>query len=969
MPHKLQFHIAHVTSEGESGRARDLLQQGPGARGWVSAPFCTYPQQVIIRLQERSHLSKLQLLAHQHLIPERIDLYIGDVEEDKDVALHNASFTLLGHLKLSDNTHSKYKARELKSVTLSCTGIYLKLTLHKNHVNRLNLYNQVGLVGVNVLGNEVEDNNNSVSPDGEGGQVPGGQKGGDVPLYHDLAFSMYVDAQVAETIKVLEERKAVALAEKRDQYATRLSAAVTQLRTAGERLGKYEIEKRHAIDTEHYTRAKEKKEQAERYREEVYRDLNIEELLEPKGKLATNDTGANSTPHPSTLPPPYHPRPSSPSPDTPPSPPTHLPPARYPHTPPRPPPSPPRSPSPPPLRPPTQPLPQVGGGGGAMTPRPPPSPRHTYNSYDERTLPALKHRDVDERGEDDPSSPLHAPRRPPALSEGDRNDAALPIDVFGSELVEKVYSKNYSEKEAGLSHLHQLLMNYTPEDTGVRPDRFVRAAVVVVRRGLRDKVFSVGQRAAHTLTHIITSFVSEHRVTRKEVAGILDKVLPDLLAKMADNAPRTQQLASSTVLTLLQYSLERGVGSVGVEVTRPLTNSVHPRAALCRATLMEKELQALGVEELPREKESGFSVKQVVEFSHSAFRHQNSEVRKVGERLLLLLHPHHAPAVRRVLPPPDDVQRRSVHYRNLMDQLDAIDEKREAPPPPSGVGRGGATPPHKASPPSTSTTPPSQRTDHHNHHHHYHHQAPPSPPQPSPPPPPPHHLGAMGGGGGLGGFGGAARGGGAPLVCVTPEEVVEVRGRALSRLNGSCVDLTSDLESLTSPGDPDDRTCIFCGVYDEAFTDEGGLDLHYWRACPMLTRCANCRQVVEVASLTHHLLGECSASTQYRRCERCSEAIAKKVFQTHALAKTCTPSRPEPLANHCPLCHENIPPWEDGWRGHLLPGPDACLASPRAWPGVKKSQGASTGSGGVGGRKPGGAATPGTPRRSVSKRR
>lgn len=36
--------------------------------------------------------------------------------------------------------------------------------------------------------------------------------------------------------------------------------------------------------------------------------------------------------------------------------------------------------------------------------------------------------------------------------------------------------------------------------------------------------------------------------------------------------------------------------------------------------------------------------------------------------------------------------------------------------------------------------------------------------------------------------------------------------------------------------------CIFCGERDETFTEEG-LDLHYWKHCPMLTRCDFCKQV------------------------------------------------------------------------------------------------------------------------------
>ncbi|EDO38442.1 predicted protein, partial [Nematostella vectensis] len=42
-------------------------------------------------------------------------------------------------------------ARELKSIHLDAEGQFIKLLVHKNYVNRYNLYNQVGLVAVNVI--------------------------------------------------------------------------------------------------------------------------------------------------------------------------------------------------------------------------------------------------------------------------------------------------------------------------------------------------------------------------------------------------------------------------------------------------------------------------------------------------------------------------------------------------------------------------------------------------------------------------------------------------------------------------------------------------------------------------------------------------------------------------------------------------------------------------------------------------
>ena len=45
---------------------------------------------------------------------------------------------------MADNEKTGFKARELKSVHVDAVGRYLRLVVHKNHVNKYNLYNQVG---------------------------------------------------------------------------------------------------------------------------------------------------------------------------------------------------------------------------------------------------------------------------------------------------------------------------------------------------------------------------------------------------------------------------------------------------------------------------------------------------------------------------------------------------------------------------------------------------------------------------------------------------------------------------------------------------------------------------------------------------------------------------------------------------------------------------------------------------------
>lgn len=48
------------------------------------------------------------------------------------------------YVSLCDNEKTGCKARELKSVYVDAVGQFLKLILHQNHVNKYNVYNQVG---------------------------------------------------------------------------------------------------------------------------------------------------------------------------------------------------------------------------------------------------------------------------------------------------------------------------------------------------------------------------------------------------------------------------------------------------------------------------------------------------------------------------------------------------------------------------------------------------------------------------------------------------------------------------------------------------------------------------------------------------------------------------------------------------------------------------------------------------------
>lgn len=70
------------------------------------------------------------------------------------------------------------------------------------------------------------------------------------------------------------------LKEENFDEAKRLKQAMSELYKIGERLARYEIEKRQAIEEEDYERAKQKKEQIQEYRTETYKQLQQNNLLD-----------------------------------------------------------------------------------------------------------------------------------------------------------------------------------------------------------------------------------------------------------------------------------------------------------------------------------------------------------------------------------------------------------------------------------------------------------------------------------------------------------------------------------------------------------------------------------------------------------------------------------------------------------------------------------------------------------------
>lgn len=60
------------------------------------------------------------------------------------------------------------------------------------------------------------------------------------------------------------------------------------------------------------------------------------------------------------------------------------------------------------------------------------------------------------------------------------------------------------------------------------------------------------------------------------------------------------------------------------------------------------------------------------------------------------------------------------------------------------------------------------------------------------------------------------------------------------------------------------------------------MNSHYWRTCPMLVRCKECNQVVEITTLVDHLIMECEQREHYMQCSQCTEAVRLEEYENHS---------------------------------------------------------------------------------------
>lgn len=874
MPHKIGFVVVSSSGHEDGFSARELMIHAPTVSGWRSPRFCQFPQEIVVQMVERCRIRKLQLLAHQYMIPSKVEFYVSESLPEHFAPRQAERFRRLGYVSLCDNEKTGCKARELKSVYVDAVGQFLKLIFHQNHTNKYNIYNQVALVAINIIGDpaDVSDESHITSREklidhylGHHAEDPAlegtcsGKPDYISPL-DDLAFDMYQDPEVAQIIRRLDERKREAVQKERYDYAKTLKQAIADLQKVGERLGRYEVEKRCAVEREDYDLAKHKKRQMEQYRGRVYAQLELHSLVDaelmrrpfdwPLQPLVHSDSPRHQPP---ALPPPpeeervtesqcvepsLQDKPSSRPLDASPQ---HCPvaqplPAAHPH-----------------LRAQLESLP-----------------------YDERPLPAVHKQPgaaavEPEKSDTDVSE---APRggavgEPEPLTEKALREASSAIDVLGETLVAGAYSKTWSYREDALLTLYEQLMD-TPVGTPKEDLKSVlRASVFLIRRSIRDIVTPVFQASLKLLKMIITQYIPKHKLSKLETTHCVERTIPVLLTRTGDSSARLRLVASNFIQEMALFKEVKSLQMIPSYVVQPFKANASAHLAMSQMDLLARLLKDLGTDG------TGFTVDSVMKFAVRALEHRVYEVRETAVRVILDMYRRHRASVLEYLPPDDSTTRRNILYKTIFEGFAKIDGR-----PPGAESR--------AQKKAATEEAEKQKKE---------------------------EIKVLQG-----------------QLAALKEMQAEVQGAESEAATAEQPDTRGrGAAPASAPGVPErhclDHLCIFCGERSESFTEEG-LDLHYWKQCLMLTRCDHCRQVVEIASLTEHLLTECDRKDKSGKCHRCGEAVLKEELPRHIRTKDCNPAKPEKLANRCPLCHENFAPGEEAWKAHLM-GPAGCTMNLR----------------------------------------
>ncbi|XP_024540141.1 centrosomal protein of 104 kDa-like [Selaginella moellendorffii] len=273
---RLPFSVVSCSGQDDDFPANEL-SKGASGRGWQAQRFCEYPQELVIELQWPSHVFTMQLLCHEYKISSKVEIFASVLANEQ---MSSKQMKRLGHLSLDPNERTGFQARELKSIQINAPASSLRLVLHNCYSNKLNVYNQVGIVALVVTGDPLSEEQiimhqlrhtiPSESPRQKILEKKTKPRGG-------VSESANVDCITGQRIQRLQQEKQQAVEEEDYDEAKRLKLLIEKLKTLGQKIKELERKKKLAVEEEDYDQAK-------------YCKLEIEKLRQLNSENSEDET-------------------------------------------------------------------------------------------------------------------------------------------------------------------------------------------------------------------------------------------------------------------------------------------------------------------------------------------------------------------------------------------------------------------------------------------------------------------------------------------------------------------------------------------------------------------------------------------------------------------------------------------------------------------------------------------------------
>jgi hypothetical protein len=263
---KLVYRIIYCSSEYPSNPSYELLK-GSQSNSWISDRFCVFPQEIYLKFISPINVSQINILSHENKISSRIDIFSFNPNNSFEIIdikeLSKTKFNYVGYIKFADNERTFFKARELKKVQLNVNCLYLKFQIHSNHINKLNLFNQVSIFSIDCYGrsirfeDEVKDNKieslgiNNINPIEISPNLYANNLSSSISNMDDK-----FDDLSREKIKNYKEKIQEALKIEDYDEASKLKVYVDKIRTIGKKLLDIETQKKEFILNEDFNSCK-----------------------------------------------------------------------------------------------------------------------------------------------------------------------------------------------------------------------------------------------------------------------------------------------------------------------------------------------------------------------------------------------------------------------------------------------------------------------------------------------------------------------------------------------------------------------------------------------------------------------------------------------------------------------------------------------------------------------------------------